>query len=100
MRKIIGEGIYNRQLVPLPVVFCNGGKWVEAWCPVVDIASQGRDFEEAKKNIQEALDLFFEDEDAPRLKLKSLESVTVSVTTVPVRIKGSAHAKKETAVCS
>ena len=31
-----------------------------ALCPEVDIASQGSTIEEAKKNLQEALELFFE----------------------------------------
>ena len=31
-----------------------------ALCPEVDITSQGNTIEEAKKNLQEALELFFE----------------------------------------
>ena len=31
-----------------------------ALCPEVDVASQGATVEEAKKNLQEALELFFE----------------------------------------
>ena len=31
-----------------------------ALCPEVDIASQGGSIEEAKRNLQEALELFFE----------------------------------------
>ena len=31
-----------------------------ALCPEVDIVSQGNSIEEAKKNLQEALELFFE----------------------------------------
>ena len=32
----------------------------KALCPELDIASQGDTIEEAKKNLQEALELFFE----------------------------------------
>ena len=35
-----------------------------AWCPEVDIASQGKSLEDALNNLKEALELYFEDEDA------------------------------------
>lgn len=36
------------------------GDWYVALCPEVDIASQGSTIPEAKENLREALDLFFE----------------------------------------
>lgn len=48
------------------------GKEYVALCPELDVASQGSSIEEAKANLQEALELFFEyaskDEIASRLK--------------------------------
>lgn len=35
-----------------------------AWCPEVDVASQGESMETALDNLKEALELYFEDEDA------------------------------------
>jgi len=35
-----------------------------AWCPDVDVASQGENVEGALANLKEALELYFEDEDA------------------------------------
>ncbi len=35
-----------------------------AWCPEIEIASQGRTIEEAKNNLVEAIELYMEDEDA------------------------------------
>ena len=34
--------------------------WHVAWCPELDIASQGKTVEEARRNLIEALELFFE----------------------------------------
>jgi predicted RNase H-like HicB family nuclease len=34
--------------------------WYVALCPEVDVASQGATVSEAKENLREALDLFFE----------------------------------------
>ena len=35
-----------------------------SWCPDLDIASQGKTVEEALNNLKEAIELYFEDEDA------------------------------------
>jgi len=50
--------------------------WMEedlyvAWCPDLDIASQGKSVEEALSNLREAIELYLEDEDAviPRKSL-------------------------------
>ncbi|RLI79151.1 type II toxin-antitoxin system HicB family antitoxin [Archaeoglobales archaeon] len=40
------------------------GKLYVAWCPELDIASQGKDVEEALANLKEAIELYLEDEDA------------------------------------
>jgi predicted RNase H-like HicB family nuclease len=56
-----------------------------AWCPDLDVASQGESVEEALENLKEALELYFEDEDAvvPEKKHSPI------VTTVSIE----AHAK-------
>lgn len=35
-----------------------------SWCPEIDVASQGKSVEEALVNLREAIELYFEDEDA------------------------------------
>jgi len=64
--------------------------WIEedlyvAWCPDLDIASQGKNVEEALENLKEAIELYFEDKDAviPEKKPSPI------VTTVSIE----AHAK-------
>ncbi len=44
-----------------------GGGYV-ALCPELDIASQGGSIEEARSNLQEALELFFETADPGEVK--------------------------------
>lgn len=34
--------------------------WIVAFCPELDIASQGRTMDEARSNLAEAIELFFE----------------------------------------
>jgi len=45
-------------------VITKDGKWYVALCPELDVASQGKSIEEALKNLKEAVELYFEDEDA------------------------------------
>ena len=48
----------------LPAIVTKEGSLYVALAPDVDIASQGSTIEEALKNLQEALELYLEDEDA------------------------------------
>ena len=47
----------NRQLT---AIIDKEGEGYVSWCPEVDISSQGDTVNEARKNLQEALELFFE----------------------------------------
>jgi predicted RNase H-like HicB family nuclease len=40
------------------------GDWFVAWCPELDVASQGRTVEEALANLREALELYAEGQEA------------------------------------
>jgi predicted RNase H-like HicB family nuclease len=44
----------------LTAIIERDGEWFVALCPELDIASQGRTVDEARSNLQEALELFFE----------------------------------------
>lgn len=59
-----------------------------AWCPDLDITSQGKSIEESLENLKEAIELYLEDEEATIPKKKT----TTIVTTVSVKT----HAKTAT----
>jgi len=63
-----------------------------AWCPDLDIASQGKSIEESLDNLKEAIELYLEDKDAiiPKKKPATI------VTTVSVE----PHAKTATGLRS
>ena len=73
------------------IVWIEDGMYV-AWCPDVDVASQGKSVENALNNLKEAIELYLEDEDAIIPK----ERPTTILTTVSVE----AHAKAATSVRS
>jgi len=67
------------------VVWKEGDIYV-ASCPELDIASQGKSVEEALKNLEEALELYLEDEDIERPQKIGAPIVTI----VEVKVSGSA----------
>ncbi|MBM3789255.1 MAG: type II toxin-antitoxin system HicB family antitoxin [Acidobacteria bacterium] len=49
-----------------------------ALCPELDIASQGASIEEARRNLQEALELFFETADPSEVEARMHDEVLVT----------------------
>jgi predicted RNase H-like HicB family nuclease len=60
------------------------GDWYVALCPELDIASQGNSVEQARDNLREALELFFETASAGEVKERL--RVEVYVTQVEVAV--------------
>ena len=56
-----------------------------SFCPEFDIASQGDTIEEARENLREALELFFEDASPEEIKQRLHEEVYVTRVEVAVR---------------
>ncbi len=71
----------NRQLTA--IIEKEDGGYV-ALCPEVDVASQGDSIEEARKNLKEALELFFEIASHEEVKLRLHEEVYVTHIEVTV----------------
>ena len=53
-------------------------------CPELDIASQGRTVEEARTNLQEAIELFFETADAKEIERRLHSEIFVTRLEVTV----------------
>jgi predicted RNase H-like HicB family nuclease len=71
----------NRQLTA--IIEREGDGYV-ALCPELDIASQGAGIEDARANLKEALELFFESADAAEIKTRLHEDVFVTRVEVTV----------------
>lgn len=53
-------------------------------CPELDIASQGATIEEARENLREALELFFETASPEEIKSRLHEEIYVTRVEVPI----------------
>ncbi len=60
------------------------GNGFVALCPELDVASQGDTVDEARKNLQEALELFFETASPEEIKERLHEEVYVTYVEVAV----------------
>ncbi len=60
------------------------GEGYVALCPEVDIASQGATIEEARRNLVEALELFFETADPTEVRERLHDEVFVTLLEVRV----------------
>jgi len=76
----------------LPLKITKRRKWYVASCPIVDVHSQGESVEQARRNLVEALSLFF----VSCLERNTLDDVlkkcglTVARSLEPIRKKGTA----------
>jgi predicted RNase H-like HicB family nuclease len=78
---------YNRSmsmLRSLTAVIERDGDGYVAICPEFDIASQGNTVEEARSNLTEALNLFFETADAAEIDQRSQREVFITQVEVSV----------------
>ncbi len=71
----------NRQLTA--IIEREGAGYV-ALCPELDVASQGASIEEARANLKEALELFFESADPAEIKTRLHEDIFVTRVEVAV----------------
>ena len=60
------------------------GKGYVSLCPELDIASQGDTIDEARKNLQEALELFFETASPEEVKSRLHEEIYVTQVEIAV----------------
>lgn len=56
------------------------GDWYVAQCLEVDVASQGESIQDALDNLQEALELYFEDEPVPQTPQPIVAPVEVRIS--------------------
>lgn len=81
------------EMIPLPVIITKEGKWFVACCPLLDLATQGKTEEEVKENMKDLIDEYMRDPDTPKPEIEAAMSASVTMTTIPVKIKGVYHSK-------
>ncbi|MHB8683650.1 MAG: type II toxin-antitoxin system HicB family antitoxin [Dehalococcoidia bacterium] len=70
--------------IQLTAVIEREDKWYVALCPELDVASQGETIEEARRNLIEALELFFETASAEEIARRVSSEIYVTPIEVAV----------------
>lgn len=73
-----------KQLRYFTAVIEQDDDWYVALCPELDIASQGRSVEEARNNLAEAIELFFEAADTAEIEQRLHSGIFITQVGVPV----------------
>jgi predicted RNase H-like HicB family nuclease len=82
-RKIYGNLVLGylfewRKIMKLTAIIEREGDGYVSLCPELDIASQGETVEQARDNLQEALELFFETASSQEIKQRLNEVVFIT----------------------
>lgn len=69
---------------PFPVFITMEDKWFVAECPVLGIASQGKNEAEVKDNIKDLIKEYLKDPDTSKDDLKKIKYSSLNYISVPV----------------
>ena len=75
-------------IISFPVIISKERKWFVACCPMLDIATQGRTEEEVKENMADLIEEYMEDPDTQKPDWETIMSTSVTMTSVPVKMRG------------
>jgi predicted RNase H-like HicB family nuclease len=75
-------------IVSFPILISKEGGWFVASCPMLDIATQGRTEEEVKENMADLIEEYMEDPDTQKPDWETIMSTSITMTSVPVKIRG------------
>lgn len=81
-------------IVSFPILISKEGGWFVALCPMLDIATQGRTEEEVKENMADLIEEYMEDPDTQKPDWETIMSTSITMTSVPVKIRGVYHGTK------
>jgi predicted RNase H-like HicB family nuclease len=81
-------------IISFPVLISKERTCFVACCPMLDIATQGRTEEEVKENMVDLIEEYMEDPDTQKPDWETIMSTSVTMTSVPVKIRGVYHDTK------
>ena len=79
-----GTSEQRGQKMKLTAIIGREGNGYVSLCPELDIASQGDTIEQARNNLQEALELFFESASPEEIKRRLHDEIFITQVEVPL----------------
>jgi len=90
---------YKNNDIPLPFIVTKEGDVYVAWCPVLDIATQGNTRKELDEYIEDLLVCYFEDPDTKKPKLLNKCAFSSCIIEKKKQILSENNAKIKTTTC-
>ena len=87
-----------KRSIPLPIIITKEDNWFVASCPVLDVATQGKTEKEVKANMVDLVNEYLKDPDTPKPTLKTMMSVSVSLTSIPISLPEVVHGRASSAI--
>ncbi len=78
------KDVAPKKVIELTAIIEREGSGYVSLCPELDIASQGDSIEEARRNLREAIELFYESADPTEIKARLHSEVYVTRLEVPL----------------
>ncbi len=88
------------EIVSFPIIITRENEWFVAACPVLDIATQGKTDDEARRNMKELIEEYMKDPDTSKPDLQTLISASVTVSNISVDVGEDFHDKKIASVAT
>jgi len=77
--------------VPIPIILFKEDKWWVAFCPIFELATQGKTEKEAKENMEDLIKEYMEDPDTPKPNIEVFKSISITFSSIVLR--GKTHGK-------
>lgn len=69
---------------PFPIFITKEGKWFVAECPILGIATQGKNEKEVRENMEDLIKEYLADPDTQKSQLKKIVPPSLTYIQVPV----------------
>lgn len=76
-------------VVNLPTIITREDKWYVAFCPILEIATQGKTEREVRDNMRDLIEEYMRDPDTPKPGPEALASTSVTLVSFPVKLRKS-----------
>ncbi len=86
IRKAVRERIESMANIDFPIVTLSDDGWFIAQTPVLDLCAQGKNENEAVKNLKAMINDWMSDPDTPKPKIEKIMKMQIGIKTISVKV--------------
>jgi len=86
IREAIKKNLENMMFkIPIPIITFKEDNWFVATTPAIDVCAQGKNEEEAVKNLVAMIDDYMTDCDTKKPEIKTMINMQIGIKTIPMQ---------------